>query len=90
MEQTFERFTEDINLLNEVYALLNEDDLEILNKIKYIETHKSSYVDAILSVYYDELRILTIEHEQNMKYRKLIEDKINDLKEKAKKESNNV
>jgi len=39
-EQIFERFTEDINLLNEVYALLNEDDLEILNKIKYIETHK--------------------------------------------------
>ena len=86
-EQTFERFTEDINLLMEIYGLLEKDDEEILNKIKYIETHKSSYVDAILSVYYDELRILTIKHEQNMKYRKLIEDKINELKEKAKKEN---
>jgi hypothetical protein len=53
------------------------------------KTRKDSYVDTVLSPYYDELRVLTIEHEQNMKYRKFINDKINELKEKAKKRVNN-
>ena len=81
-EQIFKRFAEDINLLNEIYGLLEKDDEEILNKIKYIKTHESMSDDN-----YDYVYGLNIKHEQNMKYRKLIEDKINELKEKAKKEN---
>lgn len=86
-EEVFDKFAEDIKLLNEVYELLEKDDEEICRNIKHIETRKGSYIDSILSSYYDELRMFTIEHAQNMKYRKFINDKINELKEKAKKES---
>jgi hypothetical protein len=85
-DEKFKRFAEDIDLLNEVYELLEKDDEEICRNIKHIETCKGSYVDTVLSSYYDELRILTIKHEQNIKYRKFINDKINELKEKLKRE----
>ena len=87
-DERFKRLTKDINLLSEIYNLLEKDDEGICGRIKNLKDNGSIYasLDGFVN-YYDEMRVLTIEHEQNMKYRKLIEDKINDLKEKAKKEN---